>query len=307
MIYVGIDLGGTNIAAGLVDENGTLIYKKSIPTGAHRSAEEIIKDMADIALDIVNKNGYDLEDVKSIGVGCPGSVDRKNGILIFANNLPFSDTNIRAGIQKYIDKPVFLENDANCAALAEAKSGAAKGTKNSVTVTLGTGVGGGIVIDGGVIDGELGHMVIKADGEQCSCGRKGCWEAYASATALIRQTKQAAEADKNSKLWEYRNKDGKFNGVSAFNAADAGDKTAQQVVDNYVKYVGIGIANIVNIFRPEVIVVGGGVSNQGESLLEPVREYIKGKTYNTGTNSWRIEKAILGNDAGIIGAALLKG
>lgn len=306
MVYVGIDLGGTNIAAGLVDENGKLIYKKSIPTGADRSAEEIIKDMADIALDIVNENGYVLEDVKSIGVGCPGSVDKENGILIYANNLPFSNTNIREEIQKYIDKPVFLENDANCAAWAEAKSGAAKGTKNSVTVTLGTGVGGGIVINGTVLDGELGHTVIKADGEQCTCGRKGCWEAYASATALIRQTKQAAEADKNSKLWEYRNKDGKFNGVSAFNAAQAGDKTAQQVVDNYVKYIGIGIANIVNTFQPEVIAVGGGVSNQGESLLGPVREYIKGETYNIGIKSWRVEKAVLGNDAGIIGAALLK-
>ncbi|MBR4030513.1 MAG: ROK family protein [Clostridia bacterium] len=307
MIYVGIDLGGTNIAAGLVDESGKLVCKKSIPTGAHRSAEEIIKDMASIALDIVNENGYTLQDVKSIGIGCPGSVDKKEGVLIYANNLPFSNTNIRSEIQKYIDKPVFLENDANCAALAEAKSGAAKGTKNSVTVTLGTGVGGGVVINGAVLNGELGHMVIKADGEPCTCGRKGCWEVYASATALVRQTKQAAEKDKSSKLWEYRNKDGKFNGVTAFNAAKAGDKTAQQVVDNYVKYIGIGVANIINIFQPEVIVIGGGISNQGESLLEPVREYIKGKTYNTGTNSWRIEKAILGNDAGIIGAALLKG
>ncbi len=312
MIYIGIDLGGTNIAAGIVDENGTLVAKKSVPTGAERTAEAVIKDMAQVAMDVVKENGYTMDDVVSIGIGSPGSVDKEKGELIYANNLPFSHTPMRAEMQKYIQKPIYIDNDANCAAWGEAVAGGAKGVQDFVAITLGTGVGGGIVINGKLYSGfnftggELGHMVIHTDGEPCSCGRKGCWEAYASATALIRQTKQAAEENKDSKLWDFYKKDGKFSGRTAFLAAREGDKAAQTVVDNYIKYVGCGLANIINIFQPEVVAVGGGVANEGDALLNPVREYVKKETYAKDIKQCRIERAFLGNDAGIIGAALLK-
>ncbi len=311
MIYVGIDLGGTNIAAGIVDESGKLLHKKSIPTGADRDASAVIKDMAQVAMDVVAENGYSMDDVVSVGIGSPGSVDKAKGELVYANNLPFSHTPMRAEMQKYINKPIYIDNDANCAAWAEAMAGATKGVDDSIAITLGTGVGGGIVVNGKLysgfnfIGGELGHTVIAVDGEPCSCGRKGCWEAYASATALIRQTKRAAEAHKDSKMWDYT-KDGKFSGRTAFQAAKDGDKAAQEVVDNYVKYVGCGIANMINIFQPEVLVVGGGIANEGDNLLNPVREYVKKETYAKDIKACRIEKAYLGNDAGIIGAALLK-
>lgn len=311
MIYVGIDLGGTNIAAGIVGESGKLLHKKSIPTGADRDALAVIKDMAQVAMDVVAENGYTMDDVVSVGIGSPGSVDKAKGELVYASNLPFSHTPMRAEMQKYINKPIYIDNDANCAAWAEAMAGATKGVDDSIAITLGTGVGGGIVVNGKLysgfnfIGGELGHTVIAVDGEPCSCGRKGCWEAYASATALIRQTKRAAEAHKDSKMWDYT-KDGKFSGRTAFLAAKDGDKAAQEVVDNYVKYVGCGIANMINIFQPEVLVVGGGVANEGDNLLNPVREYVKKETYAKDIKACRIEKAYLGNDAGIIGAALLK-
>lgn len=312
MLYVGIDLGGTNIAAGLVNEEGKILAKKSIPTGAQRSAEAIIADMAKVAIDVVTENGYTMDDIGSVGIGSPGAIDKSKGELVYANNLPFIHTPMRDEMQKYINKPIYIENDANCAAWAEAMAGGTKGIQDSVAITLGTGVGGGIVVNGKLysgfnfIGGELGHMVISVDGEPCSCGRKGCWEAYASATALIRQTKEAAEADKDSKMWDYYKKDGKFSGRTAFAAARDGDKAAQTVVDNYVKYVGSGLANIVNIFQPEVIVVGGGVANEGDALMNPVREYVNNETYAKDVKACRIERAYLGNDAGIIGAALLK-
>ena len=191
MIYVGIDLGGTNIAAGIVGESGKLLHKKSIPTGADRDALAVIKDMAQVAMDVVAENGYTMDDVVSVGIGSPGSVDKAKGELVYANNLPFSHTPMRAEMQKYINKPIYIDNDANCAAWAEAMAGATKGVDDSIAITLGTGVGGGIVVNGKLysgfnfIGGELGHTVIAVDGEPCSCGRKGCWEAYASATDCL--------------------------------------------------------------------------------------------------------------------------
>ena len=316
MYYVGIDLGGTNIAVGLVDENGKIVAKKSTPTLAQRTPEEIVKDMAVTSVAVVEEYGIDMDEVESVGVACPGFIEKKLGILITGANLPFHDYEMRKEIQKYIDKPVFLDNDANCAAWAEAVAGAAKGVKDSVMITLGTGVGGGIVINGSLYSGfnfygaELGHMVIAVDGRQCGCGRKGCWEAYSSATALIKLTKEYAEKDKSSVMWKMYEEEGKFSGRTAFNAAKQGDKTAQAVVDEYIKYLAAGIANMINIFQPEVFVIGGGVSNEGENLLAPLRIAVEKEKYN-GTISpffkdGIIVKAELGNDAGIVGAALLR-
>lgn len=316
MYYIGIDLGGTNIAVGVVDEEGKIVCKRSTPTLSERAPEEIVKDMALTSIETVKDAGISMDEVASVGVACPGFIEKNLGILITGANLPFHDYEMRKELQKYIDKPVFLDNDANCAAWAEAVAGAAKGVKDSIMITLGTGVGGGIVINGRLYSGfnffgaELGHMVIKVDGNQCGCGRKGCWEAYSSATALIKLTKEYAENDKSSLMWKMFEQEGKFSGRTAFNAAKQGDKTAQAVVDEYIKYLAAGIANIINIFQPEVFVIGGGVSNEGENLLVPLRKAVDAEKYD-GTDSplfkdCKIVKATLGNDAGIVGAALLR-
>lgn len=316
MYYIGIDLGGTNIAVGVVNEEGKIVYKKSTPTLAQRTPEEIVKDIALTAIETVEEAGFSMDDIKSVGMACPCFIEKTLGVLIAGANLPFREYNIVEEMHKYIDKPIYLDNDANCAAWAEAMAGAAKGTKDSIMITLGTGVGGGIVVNGQLYSGfnffgaELGHMVIDIDGKQCGCGRKGCFEAYASATALIEMTKEYAENDKNSLIWKIVEEVGKFTGRTAFDAAKQGDATAQKVVDKYIKYLACGIANLIMIFQPEVLVIGGGVSNEGEYLLEPLRKAVIKEKY-VGTDSplfkdGRIEKALLGNDAGIVGAALLK-
>ena len=243
----------------------------------------------------------------------PKSVQRYKKILIYANNFTFGkDVPVRDLLQKHINKPVYLGNDANVAALGESISGAAKGHDNAVMITLGTGVGGGIIIDGKIYEGyrsagaELGHILLQHNGEKCSCGRKGCWEAYAAAPALIRQTKAAMEKNPESKLHEFAEKEGKVSGRTAFSAARAGDKVAQEVVETYCEYVAEGLVDIVNVFRPEVIIVGGGLSNEGDYLISRLKAFINKSSYGNYIHPEQvIVTATLGNDAGIIGAALL--
>lgn len=311
-MYIGIDLGGTNIAVGLVDDGGKIIYKDSLPTGRERHYSQIIKDMAELSLKVIVDSGNRLDDVKAIGIGSPGTPDKENGVLVYTNNLDFNYVPMREEMQKHIKLPVFLDNDANCAALAEAVTGAAKGTKHSITITLGTGVGSGIVIDGKIYSGfndsgaELGHTVICIDGEQCTCGRKGCWEAYASATALIRQTKEAVRTNPDSlinKMIEGNTEN--VSGKTAFEAARQGDEAGKMVVENYIKYIAEGLVNTINIFQPNVVVIGGGICKEGDYLLNPLREFIKKNVYCKQVEQTRIETAVLGNDAGIIGAAML--
>jgi len=311
MYYIGIDLGGTNIATGIVTEEGKLIKKKSIPTLRHRNYQEILKDMGELCLTIIKEEGISLNEVASVGVGSPGTPDPENGILVYANNLKFKDVPIRTELQKYINVPVYLENDANCAALGEAVAGAAKGYKNSVTVTLGTGVGGGIILDGKIFSGsfygggEIGHHVIVADGEPCTCGRKGCWETYASATALIREARIAVIRNPESGLAKLVGGDiNLINAKVPFDAAQSGDPVGQELIDNYIKYLGMGIANVINIIQPEIVVIGGGVCAQGDNLLNPLKEIVKKNVYQ-GTLKTELRIAELGNDAGIIGAAML--
>jgi len=247
-------------------------------------------------------------------VGSPGSVDPEAGIIRDACNLNFHDTELSKKLSALLNKPVYLENDANCAAWAEAMAGAAKGTKNSIMITLGTGIGGGIVINGRLYNGfnnfagEFGHTVIRADGELCKCGKRGCFEAYASATALVRDTKRAAEKDRASLLWAYAEREGKFSGRTAFDAAKAGDATARAVVDRYVSDLAIGVANAIEIFQPQVAVIGGGVSHEGAALFDPLTEQVVGYVYGDRIpkeKQTKIMAARLGNDAGIVGAALL--
>ncbi len=313
MYYVGIDLGGTNIAAGIVDAEGRIIKKGSVPTGRERSSLDIIKDMCDLVLSLMKDLGITEKDLHSIGIGSPGAPDRKNGVILYANNLPFRNVPMRAEIQKIINVPVYLENDANCAAIAESVAGAAKGAEYAVIITIGTGIGGGVIINNKLYTGfngaagELGHVVLMLSGEACSCGRKGCWEAYSSATALIRQTKKAAVENPQSKIMELCGGDlNKIDAKTAFDAARLGDETGTAVVDRYVDYLADGLANMVNIFQPNIIAIGGGVSKEGENLLAPLREKMKGRTYCAqGLEPTQLVVAKMGNDAGIIGAALI--
>ncbi len=312
MYRIGIDLGGTNISAGLVDNYGKLLYKSSIPTtGA--TDKELTELMAKFCIQIAKKCDISTSQIKSIGIGCPGVCDDKNGVLLYTVNLPFRNTPIAEIFSKFIDVPVHLANDANCAALGEVVAGGAKGHKTSITITLGTGVGGGIIIDNKIYTGfnhaagEIGHITIHADGEPCGCGRKGCFEAYASASALIRESRRAFYAHPDSLICKLCDGDvNKINAKTPFDAKREGDKVGTEIVDKYIRDLGEGVINYINIFQPEIILLGGGVSKEGEYLLKPLREYVFQYSYgHSFLPRTKIECAVLGNDAGIIGAAML--
>ncbi|MBQ9354925.1 MAG: ROK family protein [Clostridia bacterium] len=313
MYRLGIDLGGTNIATGVVDENFKIIGSGKVKTNAPRPAEEIVDDMVKSALMALKDANLTINDIDSIGVGTPGSVVQTTGVVTYSNNLGFYNLPLAEMLEKKLGKKVYIENDANAATYGEYIAGAGKGTENFVAITLGTGVGGGIIIGGKIYSGsnfaggELGHTVIQMNGEACTCGRNGCFEAYASATALIRQTKQAMIKFPDSKMWEICNKDiNSVSGRTAFDGAKSGDEAAIGVVNDYINYLSVGIANIINTFQPDVLCVGGGISNEGEYLMAPIRKLVKGENYarNMEKNT-EIKAATLGNDAGIIGAAYL--
>lgn len=308
-MYIGIDLGGTNIAVGLVDENGKILAQGSTPTLAEREYPEIVKDMVTTAEKVVADAGFRMSDVDAIGVGSPGSIDYANGRVAYANNLKFSNTPIADEIKKYYNVPVVLENDANAAAFGEFIANG-HGAKVFVAITLGTGVGGGVIIDNKIFRGfngagaELGHFTLMHGGLPCSCGKNGCWEAYASITALINQTKIAMNKYPESLMNTLAKEAGHVSGRTAFDAAKKGDAAAKQVVEKYIEYVADGIVSIVNIFQPEKLVIGGGISKEGDYLLNPIVEYVKKYDYNKLFKRTEITAATLFNDAGIIGAAL---
>jgi len=394
--YLGIDLGGTNISAGVVDEDYNIISKASTKTNCPEIAEdmakvslsvvekagltidqiewigvgspgiansdtgvveyscnlgfentplakyiqdltgkqvfiendanaaaygefvagaakEIAEDMAKVSLSVVEKAGLTIDQIEWIGVGSPGTVNSETGIIEYSNNLEFENAPMVKYIQEIIDKPIHIENDANAAAYGEFVAGAAKGANSAVAITLGTGVGGGIIIDGKIYSGfnfagaEIGHSVIDINGPLCTCGRKGCFEVFSSATGLIRMTKEAMELNKDSIMWEMSKADeGRVTARLAFDAMRAGDKTAENVVDKFIKYLACGITNVINIFQPEVVCIGGGVCNEGDALLLPVKELVAKEVYTRNSkNNSQILIAKLGNDAGIIGAAFL--
>ena len=312
-MYIGIDLGGTGIKAGLVDENYKIVHTASVPTGAQRPQNEIIKDMAMLAIRVAKEAGYDIEkDVKSIGVGSPGTCDSKNGVLIYANNINFENAQIRTEIQKYVNLPVYLGNDANVAALGEFKV-LDEDVSDMVAITLGTGIGGGVIIDKKIYDGfngaaaEIGHFQVQMyNGEPCTCGRNGCWEAYGSVTALIRETRRAVEANPDCDMAkDVASKGGEIDGKTSFVWAKKGDSVAKKVVDEYINAVAEGIVSVINIFQPQVLVIGGAISKEGDYLLNPIKEIVNKFGYGHSIPKTEIRIAKLGNDAGIIGAALL--
>lgn len=310
---IGIDMGGTNIKIGLIDKENNILSKASIPTKVGRPYQEIVRDMADTVHALLAGKKLTEKDCVSVGIGCPGTIDFKTGMVVYANNYYWEDIPLAEELKKYIGLPVLVSNDANCAALGEVVAGAAKGCKDAVMITLGTGVGGGVIIDGKVFEGgfaggtELGHTVIQVNGEPCTCGRRGCLEAYASATALIREAKKAALAHPESMLYSLCGGDvNKMDGVIPFKAARAGDETGKAVVDQYITWLSEGIVDFINIFRPEKVLLSGGICNEGSYLTDPINAFVQKYSY-AGSNSFipPVERALLANDAGMIGAANL--
>lgn len=308
MNFVGIDIGGTAIKCGIVNDKGEILVKHSIPTLGTRPADEVINDIGE-AVKLITK-GYEFEGV---GIGCPGAIDSEKGIVNYSNNLYWKNVPIVANLVKQLQKPAKVSNDANVAALGEATFGAGRDYSDSVLITLGTGVGSGIVVSNKLFEGyksmgtEVGHTVIQVGGIECTCGRKGCFEAYASATALIRDTIHAMMINKNSLMWDYVSGDlNKVDGRTSFECSKKGDASALEIVDNYTTYLAEGITNVVNIFRSEAVIMGGGVCGQGKYLTDIVQKKVDERRYG-GADSLpvKILTASLGNDAGIVGAAAL--
>ena len=317
MYRIGIDLGGTNIAAAIVNNEFKIVKKMSIPTGRERDAALIMDDMAALCKNVCAEAGIDFAEIEAIGIASPGVANHTDGVVEYSCNLPFRKFPICAELGKRLGlSNIHVENDANAAAWGEAVAGAAKGTKDSVMITLGTGVGGGVIIGGKVFSGsnyagtELGHIVIEVGGRQCGCGRKGCWEAYSSATGLIKMTaEKIEECEKSGRktiMTEMVAKYGKVSGRTAFDGYRAGDEAAKEVVDMYIKYLGSGIASMINIFQPEVLSIGGGISGEGQFLLDLLQPILSTETYGVGfVKPTKVVIAQLGNDAGIVGAAFL--
>ena len=308
--YAGIDIGGTFVKCGIVSSQGEIIVKGKIPTGKERTYQEIAKDIANFVRELEEKAGV---QTQAVGIGCPGTVDSEKGVIIYSNNIAWENIPLGQELEKQLGKPTYITNDANAAALGESFIGAGKAYNSSILVTLGTGVGGGIVLDGKLFEGncsagaEIGHHVIRKNGKKCTCGRKGCFEAYSSATALMKEAREKMKKNKASMLWERsggkaENVDGKV----IFDCAKAGDKTAKKVVDWYVDYLAEGITNLANVFRPEAVLLGGGVSAQGDALIIPTQKLVNERLYG-GANYAPVKVAVatLGNDAGLCGAVKL--
>ena len=307
---IGIDLGGMSAKGGLFSENGELLTEEKVATCSEDGFEGTLEKLANLSRALVEKIGVDYADVLAIGVGSPGVVDGKEGIVLRWSNYDWNNVPFAITLSQLTGKKVYVANDANVAALGEAKFGATSQYQSSILLTIGTGIGGGIVFDGKLIEGyrcagaELGHVTIREGGLLCACGRRGCYEKYASTTALIKQTRHAMVENLDSKMWEVA--DGKIENVSgrtAFMAARKGDESAKKVIEQFVGYLSEGIADFVNILRPEAIVIGGGISNEGELLFEPLRRAVDARTYIAmDIVPLKIVGAKLGNRAGIYGA-----
>jgi glucokinase len=312
MVTIGVDIGGTNLVAGLVDEHCNIIAKERVPSNAQgRTDREIVDDVIALCRAVMRSGGVQASQVRYVGVGTPGSVDPSAGEIIYTNNLPFLHTPICRWVTDALGLPCLLDNDANVAALGEVSAGSMKDCRYAVMVTLGTGVGGGVVVNGKIYSGfnfagaEIGHHVIQVGGRPCTCGRLGCWEAYASATGLKHDTREAMKAHPDSAMWQIAGSLENVSGKTAFDAMRAGDAAGRAVVDNYIFMLAQGLGNIVSIFQPEALALGGGICNEGETLLAPLRKLVRENQYYRGENQTELRIATLGNDAGVIGAARL--
>ena len=309
-MYIGIDLGGTNIAAGIVREDGKIVVQSSVLTLSQRPTDEIVKDMVFLSKQLIKDAELELNDIEAVGIGCPGTINFETGEVIYSNNIKMEHYMLAKEFQKYLNLPVKIDNDANCAAMGEyIVSG--NNVPIFMFITLGTGVGSGLILNGKVFRGfngaasEAGHITLVSGGEPCTCGKRGCWETYASVTALIRQTKVAMEKNPESLMHEIAKAEGKISGRTSFDAAKQGDKAAQAVVKQYAQYVADGIVSVENVLQPDIISVGGGISREGEYLLQPVCEYAAANGFNKFMPKTKIVTAQSFNDAGIIGAAMI--
>ena len=310
MYYIGIDVGGTNLKAGLVREDGQILAVERTPL-AFENPEQFARTLAQLGQSVLQQAGVPASEVVSAGIGIPGAV--AGGDILYTCNIPLRDVPLSRLFRQYLDVPVLLENVDTCAAVGVWLCGAGRGTQEFIVVTLGTGVGGGLILNGKLYSGsgmvgEVGHMVIQHGGAPCNCGRRGCWEAYASATGLIRMTREAMEAHPESLLHTVAAQNGCVEGRTAFDAAVQGDETALGLCRDYVSYLAAGVTNLINILQPEAVAIGGGVAAAPDRLLlTPLREIVERECYPRHTGQLpRIVRAELGNDAGIIGAALLK-
>ena len=311
-IAIGVDIGGTSIKGAAIKEDGEVLGLFSLPVNKGDSQEQTVQNLIDVLNKYLKDNNYNKDNILGIGLGIPGVIDTKAGVVSYSNNLRWNELPIKKMLEDATHLPIRITNDANAAALGEAKFGAGKKYNDLLMITLGTGVGGGIIINKKVYEGnlgkgaELGHTVVVIDGEECTCGRKGCLEAYASATGLIRETKKAMEEHKDSIMWELASKKGKVDASIAFDGARANDKYAIHVVDNYIKYLGEGLLNFFNIFRPEALVLSGGIANEKEYLTSRLEKYVADRHYGfQGTPKVDILISELGYDSGKIGAAAL--
>ena len=308
---IGVDLGGTNIAVGLVDLSTHKIVKQySVKTNAPRPCEEISRDIADVCLKLCKMQGIKMDDVLWVGVATPGIV--KGGTVVCAYNLGWDNVPFADIISRTVARPAYIANDANAAAYAEAIWGEGAGKFSLVAFTLGTGVGGGVVLGGKILEGtngfaaEMGHMVLDPEGRVCSCGKRGCIEAYCSATALIRETKRVMTIHPKSEMWKLVDGDiERVSGKTAFRAMELGDRAATRVVDEFIDYLAVGVSNVINILQPDVVCIGGGISREGEVLLAPLRERVFHSSFGVDGARTKVVAATFRNDAGIIGAALL--
>lgn len=309
---IGIDLGGTTMTAGVVNEACEIVGKLTWPTRLPRPSKDLEKAMAELCRTVAGQCGVSFSDVEYVGIGTPGSVNFTTGFVGYNTNFDYYDWNLGPDMAALLGCRVYVENDANAAAFGEYLAGGAKGYQDAVIITLGTGIGSGIILSGKILRGfnfaagEMGHTVIVKDGRPCNCGRRGCWERYASSRALSEDTREAMRQDPDTLMWKIAGDLDHVNAKTSFDAMEAGDVTARKVVDNWIGYVACGVANVVNTFQPEVVCIGGGVSNQGEVLLAPVRAIVEQETRNITSGSCpAICACQLHNDAGVIGAARL--
>ena len=309
--YIGIDVGGTFVKAGIVDENGNIVADGKIASECDKGGNKLAENAATLVMRLLEKSGISKEQIVGAGMGFPGFIDSKNGIVVYSNNVRLSDFPVVEIMQAKLGLKVKVANDANVAALGEKMFGAGKEYNDMVMITLGTGVGAGIIIDGKLFEGnrsagaEIGHMLLVHGGEQCTCGRKGCFEAYSSATALIRDTGRAMQNHKDSLMWEIGSIDN-VTGKTPFDYAKK-DKYAAEVVNNYIEMLGSALTDIANIFRPEAIIIGGGVCAQGDNLIVPLKQKIQSELFGAefGSPEVVLRIAELGNKAGLLGAAAL--
>lgn len=312
MLAIGIDIGGTSIKGAIVDDTGKVLTRFAMDVNKDSSGEVEVNRFCDVMAKAINEYDKSIK-LEGIGIGMPGILDMDKGVVITSPNLPkWNGLHISKLISRRMGLPVYINNDANVATLGEARFGSGKEYSNLIMLTLGTGVGGGIIINNNLYDGnrhqgaELGHMVIRVNGEKCGCGRRGCFEAYASATGLIKMTKKEMDKCPDSLMNKVAKENGKVNAKVVFEASRRGDKAAIRVMKRYVRYLGEGILNYCNIFRPEVVVLSGGVANEGDYLLDQVRRFMKNHNYGMkGSPRVELKVAMLGYDSGKIGAACL--